>query len=334
MIKISLKKIKNKGFVLLFAVTLAAIFLSIALGIASVALKEVNFSTSAKNSNDAFFAADTGVECALYYDKLGAFVTGNVSQIINCNSSNVSVNESSSSLPYWNFNISGLDSGGQGCTKVTVDKTVSNTTTITASGYNQGGGSAGSCSPGPNNVERVLSSFYSTSSSSPDNVWVEDGIPGGGNPGTDGGDSWTWVPSNPAPFSGSSASQSNIASGEHQHYFYGANPTLNPTTGDTMIAYVYLDPANPPSEVELQWTTNEQGWSHRAFWSNSGTDQIGFGAQGTQSLYYMGTLPTAGQWVELKVPASDVGLEGLHINGMAFTLYGGRATWDHVGMNP
>jgi len=45
----------------------------------------------------------------------------------------------------------------------------------------------------------------------------------------------------------------------------------------------------------------------------------------------MGALPPAGQWVRLEVPASSVGLEGHVLNGMAFTLYGGRATWDHVG---
>src|SRR5260221_9995828 len=45
----------------------------------------------------------------------------------------------------------------------------------------------------------------------------------------------------------------------------------------------------------------------------------------------MGPLPTAGQWVQLKVPASQVGLEGSTLNGMAFTLYGGRSTWDAAG---
>ena len=35
--------------------------------------------------------------------------------------------------------------------------------------------------------------------------------------------------------------------------------------------------------------------------------------------------------VRLEVPASAVGLEGHVLNGMAFTLYGGRATWDHAG---
>jgi hypothetical protein len=35
--------------------------------------------------------------------------------------------------------------------------------------------------------------------------------------------------------------------------------------------------------------------------------------------------------VRLEVPASQVGLEGIPITGMSFTLVGGRATWDAVG---
>jgi hypothetical protein len=45
----------------------------------------------------------------------------------------------------------------------------------------------------------------------------------------------------------------------------------------------------------------------------------------------MGTLPATGQWVRLSVPAAQVGLEGRTLNGMAYTLYGGRATWDYAG---
>ncbi len=45
----------------------------------------------------------------------------------------------------------------------------------------------------------------------------------------------------------------------------------------------------------------------------------------------MGPLPLAGQWVRLEVAASLVGLEGQTLNGMAFTLFDGRATWDHAG---
>ncbi len=35
--------------------------------------------------------------------------------------------------------------------------------------------------------------------------------------------------------------------------------------------------------------------------------------------------------MRLEVPAVSVGLEGRTLNGMAFTLYGGRATWDYAG---
>jgi hypothetical protein len=90
---------------------------------------------------------------------------------------------------------------------------------------------------------------------------------------------------------------------------------------------VYLDPANLPSEVMLQW--NDGNWEHRAYWGANNI--MGWGANGTNSLRFMGALPAAGQWVRLEVPASSVGLEGHVVSGMAFTLYGGRATWDHAG---
>jgi hypothetical protein len=141
-----------------------------------------------------------------------------------------------------------------------------------------------------------------------------------------GGDSWTWIGANPAPFSGSLAHQSNLSSSDHQHYFFGAATTLTINTGDTLIAYVYLDPANVPSELMLQW--NDGSWEHRAYW---GANNISWGTDGTASRRFMGPLPAVGQWVRLEVPASSVGLEGHVVNGMAFTLYGGRATWDHAG---
>ena len=35
--------------------------------------------------------------------------------------------------------------------------------------------------------------------------------------------------------------------------------------------------------------------------------------------------------MRLEVAASDVGLENREVSGMAFTLFGGRATWDLAG---
>jgi hypothetical protein len=156
-------------------------------------------------------------------------------------------------------------------------------------------------------------------------VWVEDAVPSGA---TVVGDSegWTWASGNPAPYSGGLAHQSAVVGGFHQHYFYNATTTLSVDVGDTLFAYVYLDPANPPQQVMLQW--NDGTWEHRAYW---GANLIPLGVDGTVSRRYMAPLPAVGQWVRLEVPAAQVGLEGRTLNGMAFTLYGGRATWDYAG---
>ncbi|HVV73861.1 MAG TPA: fibronectin type III domain-containing protein, partial [Verrucomicrobiae bacterium] len=45
--------------------------------------------------------------------------------------------------------------------------------------------------------------------------WVDDSLPSGAVAGSDGGDSWNWVGSNPTPISGSVASQSNLGAGLH-----------------------------------------------------------------------------------------------------------------------
>jgi YD repeat-containing protein len=153
-----------------------------------------------------------------------------------------------------------------------------------------------------------------------DTVWVEDALPAGATTG--GTEPWTWVSTNPAPFSGTLSHQSTIAAGFHQHYFINATATLAVGTGDVLFAYVYLDPSNTPSEVMLQW--NDGAWLQNAYW---GADLIPANA----GKVYMGALPATGGWIRLEVPASQVGLEGKTLKGMSFKLYGGRATWDKAG---
>ena len=155
-------------------------------------------------------------------------------------------------------------------------------------------------------------------------VWVDDEVPAGATSGGTG-DTWKWV-SAPAPQSGSSAQESPAASGMHQHWFTGAGSTLQINTGDKLFAYVYLDPANPPTEIMLQW--DDGSWEHRAYW---GANSVSFGTDNTVSRRNMGALPAAGQWVKLQVPASSVGLEGKIVRGMAFTLFNGHAYWDSAG---
>jgi hypothetical protein len=163
-----------------------------------------------------------------------------------------------------------------------------------------------------------------------DEVWVEDDLPAGANPQMDGDDNWTWVAETPAPKSGKKCHQSNTADGEHQHFFTGATTTLNVKAGDKLFAWVWLDAAATPTEVMLQWHENDS-WEHRAYW---GANSIEWGADGTESRQSMGALPAAGKWVRLEASAAKVGLEGKTVDGMAFTLFAGKAAWDAAGRTP
>ena len=162
-----------------------------------------------------------------------------------------------------------------------------------------------------------------TPSSSSDRVWIEDTLPTGSIPA---GDPVEWQSLDPTPYSGTLALRSQLDAGIHQTYFYGATDTLAISSGDALVAHVYLDPVFPPTTLMLQW--NDGSWDHRAYWGENG---IPWGVDGTASRYYMGPLPSAGAWVRLSVPASAVDLEGRVLSGMAFTLAGGRATWDRIG---
>jgi hypothetical protein len=156
-------------------------------------------------------------------------------------------------------------------------------------------------------------------------IWVDDALPAGATP-SGHREGWTWVRRHPEPLSGKAAHQAAIAAGMHQHHFQGATATLSISVGDRLFAYVYLDPVNKPRAVMLQW--NDGSWEHRAYW---GENLIDVGTDNTPSRQHIGPIPPAGQWVRLEVPAILVGLEGRVLNGMAFTLWDGRATWERAG---
>jgi len=175
----------------------------------------------------------------------------------------------------------------------------------------------------------------SSGGGSQDVVYVDDAVPTGATTGAEN-DTWAgaWVGSNPSPELGALSLQSANYSGEHQQFFYGASATLQINSGDTLYAWVYRDPNNPPTSLMLQWYDQSTGWEHRAYWGPDFFSGIG-GTEGTPSKHQESTsLPgTAGTWVRLNIPASDVGLEGHTISGMAFTLFGGRAWWDNAGVS-
>lgn len=143
----------------------------------------------------------------------------------------------------------------------------------------------------------------------------------------------------PAPLSGESSFHVVDEKGEDteeedtivQHVPRGMARPLTLSEGDTLFAHVWLDPANPPSSVMLQW--NDGSWDHRAFW---GEDAIEYGDIGADGPAHkpMGPLPAAGEWVRLEVEPSVVGLApDKPVRQMSFTQFGGSAYWDKAGID-
>ncbi len=132
------------------------------------------------------------------------------------------------------------------------------------------------------------------------------------------------APWGPPPAGGGHRSSFNA--GLHQHYFQDAAETLTLAAGAGLYCWICLDPENPPRTLMLQWQSG--GWEHRAYW---GDNLIGWGEDGSASRRRMGDLPAAGAWLRLQVSAASVGLDGASLNGMAFTLYDGRAAYAATG---
>lgn len=73
---------KNKGYTALFAVLVSSLILSVGIGIINITLKEIALSASGRESQFAFYAADSATECAQYWDNKEAFVIPTTTPII------------------------------------------------------------------------------------------------------------------------------------------------------------------------------------------------------------------------------------------------------------
>lgn len=157
-------------------------------------------------------------------------------------------------------------------------------------------------------------------------VWIDDDLPSSAQPAGD--TPWQFVTSAEGPVYSGAKSSTRTATGLSQHFFTGVTPGLKIGTGDTLFAYVYLDPQNPPQTIMLQF--NDGSWEHRAYW---GENKIEWGGVNTPARVAMGPLPALGTWVRLEVPVDKVGLKtDAKLNGWAFTQFGGTVYWDRAGI--
>ncbi|MFM2217854.1 MAG: hypothetical protein RL240_2172 [Planctomycetota bacterium] len=161
-------------------------------------------------------------------------------------------------------------------------------------------------------------------------VWLDDDYPPGGNVAGSPGHPTQFVTSEQgAPiFSGKRALKRSHDTLSQDVWDNSKVPLAIPTQA-TLFAYVFIDPANPPKSVMLQYHRN--GWLHRAVWGDY--DVIAWGTPNTPERVHMGPLPKAGEWVRLEVPADKVGLNaGDQLTGFATTQHAGTVYWDKVGV--
>ncbi len=90
----------NKGFTIFFAMLVGSLSLAVGFAIYDLTVREIDLSAAASQSQYAIYAADSGVECALYWDSKyntneSAFGTSSDSvwaSDINCNGQDIAAN--------------------------------------------------------------------------------------------------------------------------------------------------------------------------------------------------------------------------------------------------
>lgn len=108
------------GFTLLLAALVASIVLAISVSIFGIAQKQVTLSSMGRDSQFAFYTADTGAECALYWDiRHGFFGTTPPPGSAICDNQTLDISGRSESYPY---TMSFQFEPGGFCARVTVKK--------------------------------------------------------------------------------------------------------------------------------------------------------------------------------------------------------------------
>ena len=134
----------KKGFILLYAVLIMSMLLALTFSITDLTVKERKLSRFVEESFSAFFAAESGIECALYWDlryEKSAFryddITEPGGRKITCNGDEFTVGTSDVTEITLTF------PGSSNSSVIKVDKSVENNTSLTAEGYSVADPSSG-----------------------------------------------------------------------------------------------------------------------------------------------------------------------------------------------
>lgn len=155
----------QKGYTLLFSILVASLVLAIGISILNINKKELLLTAGARDSAAAFYAADGGLECALYADNNDTFSTTDDHRDrfdTSCFISHGSIDKSGGGNIF-TFHARFGDPG-KSCAVVTVDKTPKINgdpqTVIDSRGYNTGWSGTLCDTPSPKRVERAIRYSY------------------------------------------------------------------------------------------------------------------------------------------------------------------------------
>lgn len=148
---------QQKGFVILFTILISVIILMIGLGIFSIATRETVLSGTAREAQFAFYAADAGVECALYAETLDVFNSSGNGGQFPCGAINVTATGPST----FTFDVL-LDTVNKTCAHVTVIDG-GNSRRVISQGYNICDALGKPAKTNPLLVERDLDTTYAIS---------------------------------------------------------------------------------------------------------------------------------------------------------------------------
>jgi hypothetical protein len=163
-----------------------------------------------------------------------------------------------------------------------------------------------------------------------DVVWVDDDFPAGASVQHGLGAETAWCTSRaPGDVVSGARCLERTAVGLGQDFYAGGAEPLTAPAGTEIFAHVWLDPANPPKAVMLEFRTSD--WNHRAVWGDWTAVHVVDARTESAKLFQAGPLPEAGRWVRVSVPIEKLGLAGQKVTGIGFVQADGHVRWDRCG---
>lgn len=133
--QISQNNTQQSGFVLLFSLVVSAIIFLVGAGIFSLSFKELLVSSIAQESQKSIFAADSGVECALYTDTNYSSFDNNHTTVSCFGQDTIPLTPTTAGA--FTFNIAFPDNSTCAVVNVATDTPQTGQTTVVAQGYNK-----------------------------------------------------------------------------------------------------------------------------------------------------------------------------------------------------